>query len=35
MIAENQQDINTILQSYNVPLMDKDGGVIELGAAER
>ena len=35
VIAENQQDINTLLQSYNVPLMDKDGGLIEFGAAER
>jgi mxaJ protein len=35
VIAENQQDINAILQSYNVPVLDKAGGVIELGAAER
>ena len=35
VIAENQHDINAILRSYNVPLLDKDGGLIELGAAER
>ena len=35
VIAENQQDINAILQSENVPVLDKAGGVIELGAAER
>lgn len=35
VIAENQADINAILQSYNVPLMDKEGELIKLGAAER
>jgi quinoprotein dehydrogenase-associated probable ABC transporter substrate-binding protein len=35
VIAENQDDINAILQSYNVPLMDKEGELIKLGAAER
>ena len=35
VLAENQQDINAILQSYNVPVLDKDGGVIEPGTAER
>jgi mxaJ protein len=35
VIAENQSDINVILQGYDVPLMDPDGKLIELGAAER
>ena len=35
VIAENQGDINLILQSYDVPLMDPEGTLIELGAAER
>jgi mxaJ protein len=35
VIAENQGDINTILQSYDVPLMNPDGKLIELGAADR
>jgi quinoprotein dehydrogenase-associated probable ABC transporter substrate-binding protein len=35
VIAENQADINTILQGYNVPLLDQDGNLIEPGAAER
>jgi mxaJ protein len=35
VIAENQQEINAILQAYDVPVLDKDGGLIELGAAER
>lgn len=34
-IAENQSDINAILQSYDVPLMEPDGKLIELGSAER
>jgi ABC-type amino acid transport substrate-binding protein len=35
VIAENQGDINLILQSYDVPLMDPEGTLIELGTAER
>jgi len=35
VIAENQRDINAILQSYDVPLMNPEGELIELGAAER
>jgi quinoprotein dehydrogenase-associated probable ABC transporter substrate-binding protein len=35
VIAANQQDINAILQSYNVPVLDPHGGLIELGTAER
>lgn len=35
VIAENQEEINAILQAYDVPVLDKDGGMIELGAAER
>ncbi len=35
VIAENQPEINAILESYSVPLMDKEGELIKLGAAER
>jgi mxaJ protein len=35
VIAENQRDINTILQGSNVPLLDQDGDLIEPGTAER
>lgn len=35
VIAENQQEINAILKNYDVPLMNPEGELIELGAAER
>lgn len=35
VLAENQHDINVILQGYNVPLLDQDGERIGSGHAER
>jgi mxaJ protein len=35
VIAENQPEINAILQGYNVPLLDQNGDLIEPGTAER
>jgi quinoprotein dehydrogenase-associated probable ABC transporter substrate-binding protein len=35
VIAENQPEINAILQSYGVPLLDQNGDLIEPGTAER
>ncbi len=35
LVAENERDINAILQGYNVPVLDEDGNLIEAGAAER
>ncbi|MGV1014012.1 MAG: quinoprotein dehydrogenase-associated putative ABC transporter substrate-binding protein [Methyloceanibacter sp.] len=35
VIAENQRDITMLLGTYDVPVMDPGGNVIELGAAER
>lgn len=33
VIAENQSEINKLLRSYDVPLMNPEGELIELGAA--
>ena len=35
LIAENQGEINVILQGYNVPLLDDKGNLIRAAAAER
>jgi quinoprotein dehydrogenase-associated probable ABC transporter substrate-binding protein len=35
LIAENQGEINLILQGYNVPLLDDKGNLITAAAAER
>lgn len=35
LIAENQGEINVILQGYNVPLLDNKGNLITAAAAER
>ena len=35
VLAENQQDINVILQGYNVPLLNQEGELIASGTAER
>jgi mxaJ protein len=35
LIAENQGEINVILQGYNVPLLDDKGNLITAAAAER
>jgi mxaJ protein len=35
VLAENQHDINVILQGYNVPLLDEKGNLIASGTAER
>jgi len=35
VLAENQADINVILQGYNVPLLDENGNLITAAAAER
>lgn len=33
VLADNQHDINVILQGYNVPLLDREGEVIASGGA--
>ena len=35
LIAENQAEINVILEGYNVPLLDEKGNLIAAAAAER
>jgi ABC-type amino acid transport substrate-binding protein len=35
LIAENQAEINVILECYNVPLLDEKGNLITAAAAER
>ena len=35
VIAENEPEIDGILQSYNVPVLDQDGNLIPPSAAER
>lgn len=35
VLADNQQDINVILQGYNVPLLDREGDVIASGSASQ
>jgi mxaJ protein len=35
VLAENQHDIDVILQGYNVPLLDQKGNLIASGTAER
>ena len=35
LIAENQGEINEILQGYNVPVLDDKGNLITAAAAER
>ena len=35
VLAENQHDINVILQGYNVPLLNQDGELIASGTAGR
>ena len=35
VLADNQQDINLILQGYNVPLLDREGDVIASGSASQ
>ncbi|MEZ5828557.1 MAG: quinoprotein dehydrogenase-associated putative ABC transporter substrate-binding protein [Hyphomicrobiales bacterium] len=35
VLAENQHDINVILQGYNVPVLDQKGKLIASGTAER
>jgi mxaJ protein len=35
LLAENQADIYAILESYNVPVLDENGNLIEAAAAER
>jgi mxaJ protein len=35
VLAENQHDINVILQGYNVPVLDEKGDLIASGTAER
>lgn len=35
LIAENQSEINVILEGYNVPLLDDKGNLITAAAAER
>ena len=35
VLAENQHDINVILQGYNVPLLNQDGEMIASGVAGR
>jgi mxaJ protein len=35
LLAENQADINAILQGYNVPVLDENGNLIAAAAAER
>jgi mxaJ protein len=35
LIAENQGDINAMLLSYDVPLLDEDGNLIKVPTAER
>jgi ABC-type amino acid transport substrate-binding protein len=35
LIAENQGEINLILEGYNVPLLDEKGNLITAAAAER
>ena len=35
VLADNQHDINVILQGYNVPLLDREGDVIASGSASQ
>jgi hypothetical protein len=35
LIAENEADINAILLSYNVPVLDQNGTPIKAATAER
>jgi quinoprotein dehydrogenase-associated probable ABC transporter substrate-binding protein len=35
LIVDNQSEINLLLQSYNVPLLDEKGNLITAAAAER
>lgn len=35
VLAENQHDINVILQGYNVPLLNQEGNLIASGTADR
>ncbi len=35
VLAENQHDINVILQGYNIPLLDDEGALIASGTAGR
>jgi quinoprotein dehydrogenase-associated probable ABC transporter substrate-binding protein len=35
LIADNQDEINVILEGYNVPLLDEKGNLITAAAAER
>jgi quinoprotein dehydrogenase-associated probable ABC transporter substrate-binding protein len=35
LIAENEREINLILEGYNVPLLDEKGNLIAAAAAER
>ncbi len=35
VLAENQHDINVILQGYNVPLLNQEGELIASGTADR
>jgi mxaJ protein len=35
VLADNQHDINVILQGYNVPLLDEEGALIASGTAGR
>ncbi len=35
LLAENQHDINVILQGYNVPLLNQEGELIASGTADR
>jgi quinoprotein dehydrogenase-associated probable ABC transporter substrate-binding protein len=35
VLADNQRDINVILQGYNVPLLDEEGALIASGTAGR
>jgi quinoprotein dehydrogenase-associated probable ABC transporter substrate-binding protein len=35
VLAENQHDINVILQGYNVPLLNREGELIASGTADR
>jgi ABC-type amino acid transport substrate-binding protein len=35
LLADNQREINVILEGYSVPLMDEKGNLITAAAAER
>ena len=35
VLAENQHEINVILQGYNVPLLNQEGELIASGTADR